>query len=96
MSLDTSTANRQVQKVAYQIEDLRAIHRGLTDYRTRLKNAWSAQEADILDHALSDLTSQISKLERQLERLQRDMERAIEDILEEEAEREAAANAILG
>ena len=95
MAFDVKTAERQIDRISQQIETVHELRKSMVDYRKRLNGVWVAKEMNYINQAIDSMTDRCSQLERQLERLERDMARAVEDILEEEAERDAAAAKLL-
>ena len=91
MALDQMKAQTQLIQLGRALAEAEEAKRGLSTYRRKLNQAWSAGEVTYFNRTIDDLSARCSQLERSLEALRRDMQRALEDIQAEEAQAEAAA-----
>ena len=91
MALDEMKAQAQLIQLGRALSEAEEAGRGLSAYRRKLNQSWSAGEVTYFNRTIDDLSARCSQLERSLEALRRDMQRALEDIQAEEAQAEAAA-----
>ena len=91
MALDEMKAQAQLIQLGRALDEAEQARRGLSVYRQKLNQSWSAGEVTYFNRTIDSLSARCSQLERSLEALRRDMQRAVEDIGAEEAQAEAAA-----
>lgn len=86
MPVDVTNTNKQLARLATQMDRLRYAESLLCQYEDQLSAAWRSEERRFFDKTAEGLIRQCRCLEQDLEGLRGSVRGAMEDILQEERE----------
>lgn len=84
MPLDVANTNRQLTRLAQQVDVLRRTQELLRQYEDQLSAAWQASEQRYFNQTADELLRRCRSLETSLNALRSGIQRAMDDILREE------------
>lgn len=84
MPLDVANTNRQLTRIAQQMDALRRAQGLLREYEDRLSTAWQSKEQYYFDLTAEELRRRCRSLEHDLDGLRGGIQRAMDEILREE------------